>query len=296
MNPLRILLLGNTGQLGWELERSLACLGEVTAVDFPTINLAEPDSALLLMRKLQPNIVVNATAYTAVDRAESELDLVYAINANAPGLLAEETSQLGAAFIHFSTDYVFDGCKGAPYTEDDLPNPQGVYGQSKLSGEKAVLLAGGASLVLRTSWVYSLRRDSFVTKVLSWARQQPTLRLVSDQVSGPTWARQLAEITSLLLARAGADPTGWLMERSGLYHLAGSGYCSRLEWGQAILQLDAHPEEQVTREILPALTADFTTPAIRPLFSALDCSHFIQTFDLRLPEWRSALRLAMETL
>jgi dTDP-4-dehydrorhamnose reductase len=163
-----------------------------------------------------------------------------------------------------------------------------------LEGEQAVLQQGGAALVLRTSWVYSLRRDSFVTKVLSWARQQRALRLVSDQISGPTWARPLAEITALLLAKAGPDPWDWLMERAGLYHLSGSGYCSRLEWGKEILRLDAHPEQQLTQEVLPALTADFPTPAQRPLFSALDCSRFTKTFGLRLPDWQEALLLAMD--
>jgi len=296
MQCLKILLLGNTGQLGWELERSLASLGQVTATDFPAINLAEPHSILPLLRQVSPQIIVNATAYTAVDRAETEPELAQAINAHTPGLLASEAKRLGAAFIHYSTDYVFDGHKGSAYREDDQPNPLGVYGKSKLDGERAALSEGGAALVLRTSWVYSLRRDSFVTKVLGWARQQRTLRLVNDQISGPTWARPLAEITALLLAKAGPDPADWLTERAGLYHLGGSGYCSRMEWGQAILKLDPHPEEQLTKEIVPAATVDFPTPARRPLFSALDCSHFTQTFSLRLPEWQDALRLAMETV
>lgn len=293
---LKILLLGNTGQLGWELQRCLACLGPVTALDYPAINLADPQSVLGVVHQLSPQVMLNATAYTAVDRAETEADLAQAINAEAPGWLAEAARQLGAVFIHYSTDYVFDGRKGSPYDEQDTPNPLGVYGLSKLRGEQAVLQQGGAGLVLRTSWVYSLRRDSFVTKVLGWARQQRTLRLVSDQVSGPTWARQLAEITALLLAKAGAHPAAWLAERAGLYHLAGSGHCSRLEWGQAILRFDPRPQEQLAQEILPALTADFPTPAQRPLFSALDCSRFRQTFGLRLPEWQDALRLALEAV
>ena len=293
---IKILLLGNTGQLGWELERCLASLGQVTALDFPDINLAEPQTILPILRQVTPQVILNATAYTAVDRAETEPDLAQAINAHAPGLLADEAHRLGAAFIHYSTDYVFDGRKGSLYTEDDQPNPLGVYGHSKLGGEQAVLQVGGAGLVLRTSWVYSLRRDSFVTKVLSWARHQPTLRLVTDQISGPTCARQLAEITALLLSKADPHPAAWLAERAGLYHLAGSGHCSRLEWGQAILRLDPRPQEQLTQDILHALTADFPTPAQRPLFSALDCTRFTHTFGLRLPDWQDALRLTMEAL
>jgi dTDP-4-dehydrorhamnose reductase len=294
MTPLKIVLLGNTGQLGWELERAMAPLGTLIATDYPSIDLVNPESIAGWLRAQRPDAIINATAYTAVDRAEQEIERAMAINAAAPGLLAEEARRLRAALIHYSTDYVFDGLKGAPYVESDLPRPLGVYGRSKLEGEQAVLQAGGATLVLRTSWVYSLRRDSFVTKVLSWARQQPSLRLVTDQVSGPTWARLLAEATALLLARAGADLFAYIKEREGLYHLAGSGFCSRLEWGREILKLDPHPEEQITRELLPAQTSDFPTPAQRPLFSALDCTKFTNTFGLRLPDWRDALRLAME--
>jgi len=290
---VRILLLGKIGQLGWELHRTLSPLGEVIALDFPQIDLTQVGSLRQIVRDAHPQVIVNATAYTAVDRAETEIDTALAINALAPGLLAEEASALGAALIHYSTDYVFDGAKGSPYLESDIPNPLGVYGQSKLAGEQAVEQAGGISLILRTSWVYSLRRDSFVVKVRQWARQQPTLRVVSDQVSNPTWARMLAEITAQLLAKGGENVTGWLGERGGLYHLAGSGYASRLEWAHAILSHDPQPEEIVTRELVPARTADFPTPAQRPLFSALDCKKFNDTFGLCLPGWEDALRLAM---
>jgi dTDP-4-dehydrorhamnose reductase len=169
-----------------------------------------------------------------------------------------------------------------------------MYGRSKLAGEQAIERVGGAYIILRTSWVYTTRRDSFVTKVLGWSRQQPTLRMVTDQVSNPTWARMLAEVTAQTLAKGGENVVDWLAERSGIYHLAGSGWASRMEWGQAILRYDPRPQEQVVREILPAATSDFPTPAQRPLFSALDCERFTQTFGLRLPDWDTALRLAME--
>lgn len=321
---MRILLLGNTGQLGWELERALAPLGEVTALDYPELNLADEGRVRLVVRRGAPQVIVNATAYTAVDRAETEPDLAMAINARAPAILAEEARRLGAALIHFSTDYVFDGTKGAPYVESDTPHPLGVYGQSKLAGEQAIQQIGGAYLILRTAWVYSLRRDSFVTKVLQWARQQRTLRLATDQVSNPTWARMLAEATAQLLAMGNAPSLppsgsprtqrtgtggesaapspisalemgeGWGGGRAGLYHLAGDGYASRFEWAQAILRLDPRREEQVVEEIQPALSTDFPTPARRPLFSALNCDKFAATFGLRLPPWEDALRLAME--
>jgi dTDP-4-dehydrorhamnose reductase len=288
------MLFGKWGQLGWELQRSLAPLGEVTAVDYPEIDLVNESQVRELVRLHRPQVIVNATAYTAVDRAESEPKIAMAINARAPGFLAEEALRLGAVLIHYSTDYVFDGNKGSEYLESDSPNPLGIYGQSKLDGERAIQAAGGDYLILRTSWVYSLRRDSFVTKVLQWSRQQQVLRVVSDQVSNPTWARMLAGVTSLLLTRGGVRWRDWLSERRGLYHLAGSGYASRLEWAQAILKYDPHREEQVTREIQPALTADFPTPAQRPLFSALNCDLFNRTFGLSLPAWDNTLRLAME--
>jgi dTDP-4-dehydrorhamnose reductase len=293
-HPLRILLLGNTGQLGWELERTLAPLGELNACDFPAIDLADHKSIRQIIRDCHPDVLVNAAAYTAVDRAEAEPELARSINTLAPAIIAEETRQIGSAFIHFSTDYVFDGLKGIPYLESDLPNPLSVYGSTKLAGEQAVQQLGGAYLILRTSWVYSMRGENFVSKVLNWARTLPTLKLVTDQISGPTWSRMLAGVTSKLIFLGREDPNGWFSQHHGLFHLAGSGYCSRFEWGQQVLQLDPHKEQQVAHELLPALTAEFPTPARRPLFSALNCDHFKQSFHLELPDWNISLKLAME--
>jgi dTDP-4-dehydrorhamnose reductase len=292
---MKILLLGNTGQLGWELERALATLGELYALDYPDLNLVDKDGTVSLIRDYQPQVIVNATAYTAVDKAEHERELADAINARGPGILAEEARSLGAALIHFSTDYVFDGAKGEPYIETDEPCPLGVYAESKLAGERAVQATGGEYLIFRTSWVYSLRRDSFVTKVLQWSRKQRSLKLVTDQISNPTWCRMLAEASAQILAMAAGDPAGWFGEHKGLYHLAGWGYASRLEWGKEILFLDRNKTEQVVEEVLPARTAEFPTPAARPLFSALNCDRFLTTFGLRLPDWQEALRLAMDS-
>jgi dTDP-4-dehydrorhamnose reductase len=293
---MRILLIGNTGQLGWELERCLAPLGELNACDFPAIDLSDADATRQLVRDCHPDLVINAAAYTAVDRAESEPDLAAVINSTAPGILAEEAEHIGSAFIHYSTDYVFDGQKGAPYLETDQPQPLSVYGQTKLAGEQAVQQVGGASIILRTSWVYSLRRDSYVTKVLQWARGKPPLRLVTDQISGPTWARMLAEATTQLIVMGKADLAGFFSHYNGLYHLAGSGYCSRFDWGMQVLKLDPHKDQQTIFEVFHAHTADFPTPAARPLFSALNCDHFSNTFHLQLPDWQVALKLAMEVV
>jgi len=292
---MKILLFGKHGQLGWELHRSLQGLGQVFAYDYPEVDFTAPSSLRRLVEDFVPQIVINAAAYTDVDKAESEAERAKLINAETPALLAEVCRHLGAAFIHYSTDYVFDGMKGTPYTENDAPCPLNVYGQTKLDGEGSVLQEGGTSLVFRTAWVYSTRRDSFVSKVLSWAHSQPEMRIVEDQVSNPTWARALAEITAQLLAKAGPDPLPWLSERRGLYHLAGWGFTSRLEWAKAILQNDHSQAHQVVQRLLPARSAEFPTAASRPLFSALECGKFEQTFASRLPDWEVALPLAMET-
>jgi dTDP-4-dehydrorhamnose reductase len=295
---MKILLLGNKGQLGWELHRALSTLGIVIALDFPQIDLAKSgaksDSLVQTIQATRPQVIVNATAYTAVDRAESEPEIAHAVNAIAPGFLAGQAHQIGAALIHYSTDYVFDGLKGCSYVEEDSQTPLNIYGKSKLAGEQAIIKENDNYLILRTSWVYSLRRDSFVTKVLQWARQRSTLQVVSDQIGSPTWARSLAEITAQLLAMGSKDIYDWVGERRGLYHLAGSGFASRLEWAKAILELDPRREEQTAQEIRPALTTDFPTPARRPLYSALNCDKFTDTFGISLPDWRDALQLAME--
>ncbi|MBK8418327.1 dTDP-4-dehydrorhamnose reductase [Candidatus Villigracilis saccharophilus] len=288
---MRIFILAENGQLGWELCRTLAPLGEIIAVDYPKIDLERPETVCELIREIKPALVVNAAAYTAVDLAETERERAAKINAIAPGLLAEECNRLGAMFFHYSTDYVFDGTKGSPYIESDTPNPLSVYGRSKLEGEQLVRKAGGAHLIFRTSWVYSMRgQGGFISKVMQWSRRQETLRMVTDQIGNPTWARMLAEVAAQIAVRG----QKYVAERSGLYHLAGSGFASRLEWAKMILELDPNKQEQITKEILPALTADFPTPAERPLFSALDCSKFESTFDLKLPGWQSALKLAMQ--
>ena len=291
---MHILLLGKYGQLGWELQRTLAPLGDILALDFPQIDLEQVDSLRELIHNIRPQVIFNATAYTAVDRAESEMEIAHAINSHAPRVMAEEAKKIGAAIIHYSTDYVFDGKKGGDYLEQDPPNPLNMYGESKLEGERAIQDVGESYLILRTSWVYSVRRESFVTRVLEWSRKQTTLRIVSDQVSNPTWCRMLAEVTAQLLAMAGGDMAGGLDKRRGIYPLSGSGRASRFEWAQAILEMDPRREEQIVQEVQPALTSEFPTPAIRPLHSALNCDHFIDTFGLTLPNWREALKLAME--
>jgi len=268
-------------------------LGEIVALDYPEVDFAQPESLRQVVRDFRPDLIVNAVAYTAVDRAEEEVELAMAVNAHAPGVLAEEAARLRAGMIHYSTDYVFDGTKGEPYTEEDEPNPINVYGHSKLEGERAIQAVGGAYLILRTSWVYSLRRDCFVTKVLRWARERETLRIIEDQIGNPTWCRMLAEATALVIAKTSGELFDWMNDRAGVYHLAGRGAASRLEWARKIIESDPRNHEQVVKEILPASGSEFPTPAVRPPYSALDCSRFEANFGLVLPPWHSALRWAI---
>jgi len=290
---MKILLLGNTGQLGWELHRTLLTLGDLVALDYPQIDMSNPDNIRSVVRKHEPELIINATAYTNVDKAESEPDLAMAINSLGPGILAEEAKSLKSALIHYSTDYVFDGRKGEPYTEEDQPTPLSVYGETKLAGEQAVQSVGGAYLIFRTSWVYSLRRPCFVTKVLQWSRKHETLRIVDDQISTPTWARTLAEASAQVVALGCGTIHDFMIDNRGLYHLSGGGYCSRFDWAKEILALDPNKEEQLTKEILPAKSSDFPTPATRPTVSTLNCTKFISRFTLYMKPWDVVLAISI---
>lgn len=290
---MKIVLFGKSGQLGWELERTLAGLGNVAALDRGQLDLRDLNAVQRILNEIEPNLIINASAYTEVDKAEEEPELAMKVNALAPGVMAEISRKLGAALIHYSTDYVFDGMANTPYMEDDQTHPLNVYGKSKLMGEEHIKQAGDAYLILRTSWVYSLRGNSFVNKVLGWARKNSTLRIVDDQVGSPTWARMLAEMTSLLLAQTRGHVYEKVREQRGIYHLAGSGYTSRYEWTKEILANDPDRSRQTVQILEPAQTIDFPTPAARPLFSALDCTRFEKTFGLRVPPWNSILKLAM---
>lgn len=285
----RVLLLGASGQVGWELARLLRPECELHAPSRYELDQADLRGLRQAVRDLKPQAIVNAAAYTDVDRAETEVGLARRVNAEAPRALAEEAARLGSLLVHYSTDYVFDGEKGAPYTEADPPNPLNAYGRSKLEGEQGIQAAGGPHLILRTSWMYSLRRPCILTKVLAWAREKDTLRMAADQWGSPTWCRPLAEATARLM-RAG----GFAAERSGVYHLACRGAASRYELAKAALELDPHPEERRAREVIPAPSEDFPAPARRPRCSALDSSHFEDRFGFGLPAWQEALAQAMQ--
>jgi len=290
----KILQIGTKGQLGWELLRTCAPLGDVVALDYPDVDLSDSTGLRELVRTVKPDVIINAAAYTNVDKAESEPELARAINANGPGILAEESKKINAVLVHYSTDYVFDGKKGSPYVETDTPNPLSVYGQTKLEGEQAIEASGCVNLVLRTSWVYSMRQGGFVTKVLKWARTQEVMRVVDDQISSPTSARMLSEITALILAQGRDDVFDYLREKGGLYHCAGSGSCSRYEWAKAILEFDPHKEEQIVREIVHSKSHEFPSLAERPMISILNIEKIGNYLNLTLQHWEKGLEMVLE--
>jgi len=281
---LRILLTGRNGQVGWELQGQLAQLGALTAVDLEELDLCDSAAIRKLVRQLNPRIIVNPAAYTAVDQAEREPELAFAVNATAPGVLAEEAKRIGALLVHYSTDYVFDGKKPAPYVEDDSPAPLNVYGRSKLAGEKAVEISGCRHIILRTSWVYGARGKNFLLTVLRLAKERPELRLVADQIGAPTWCRALAEATKEIIPRALDDPS-----TCGLYHATNGGETSWFEFAVKILRIAG-----IETPVRPITTAEYPTPAARPANSRLDNSKLRSVFGLSLPDWRSSLAQCMQ--
>lgn len=291
MEPPRILLIGRIGQLGWELRRTLAPLGQITCVDFPEIDLSSADSLRKWVRQSQPRIVINAAAYTAVDKAESEPELAQKINGLAPGILAEEAKRRGALMVHYSTDYIFDGSKTEPYVETDAPNPLGAYGRSKLAGDEAVRAVGGAHLLFRLCWVYGARGQNFMLTMMRLARERDKLRVVSDQVGCPTWSRMIAEATALALKQTiAADDIGAF---TGTYHLAASGHTSWHGFASAIVRLMPEDGKKCT-SVEPIKTAEYPTPAKRPAYSVLSCEKLQRTFGLQLPDWEESLKQVLE--
>jgi dTDP-4-dehydrorhamnose reductase len=280
---LRILLLGKNGQVGWELARALAPLGEVTALGRAELDLADVPRLIATVRALQPEVIVNAAAYTAVDKAESEQDAAFAVNATAPRVLAEEAKRSGALLVHFSTDYVFDGAKATPYVEEDPTNPLNVYGASKLAGERAIPAAGCRHLILRTSWVYGPRGANFMLTMLRLARERPQLRVVDDQVGAPTSSRAIADATAAVLVRAMASPG-----LEGLYHLTASGETSWCGFARAILA-----RAGIEIPVVPIPTEQYPTPARRPRNSRLDCARLRAAFGVTLAPWQESLAEAM---
>lgn len=291
MKQRKILVTGVDGQVGFELLCSLQGLGEVVAVDRKAMDLSDASSVSRVIRDIAPDIIVNPAAYTAVDRAEEEQDLAERINIAAPRVMAEEVARSGALLIHYSTDYVFDGEKPAPYDEDDVSNPQSVYGRTKRDGELAIAETGCNHLILRTSWVYGMRGRNFLLTMLKLARERDELRVVANQVGAPTWSKTIAALTAGTVAHAPTgDSAAWWRERSGIYNLTSAGSTSWAGFAEAIFeyaQLKARPV------VVPIDAAEYPTPAKRPANSRLSHDKLTRVFGLVPPSWQHALRLCL---
>jgi len=284
---VRILLTGRNGQVGWELERALPALGELIATDRAILDLADPEAIRRVVRDAEPEVIVNAAAYTAVDQAESDPELAMRINGIAPGVLAEEAKRLGALLVHYSTDYVFDGTKAEPYLEADATKPINVYGATKLEGERAILAAGCRHLILRASWVYSLRGANFLLTVLRLARQRARIRIVADQHGTPTSATLIADATTRALRACAAGSAG----PRAIFHLATARVASRHEFAVEAIRLLG-----LQCIVEQATSGEFPLPARRPALSALATARFERAFDVVLPDWRADLEQCLRPI
>ena len=298
---MKIFLLGKGGQVGWELQRSLAPLGELIALEFDSTDYCGDFTNLAglaeTVRQVKPDVIVNAAAHTAVDKAESEPELVRTINALAPGVLADEAEKLGAWLIHYSTDYVFNGSGTTPWKESDATGPLGVYGQTKLEGEQAVMRCS-RHLIFRTSWVFAARGANFAKTMLRLAKERDQLKVIADQIGAPTGAELLADVTAHAIRTVQIRPDG--QKLAGLYHLAAAGETSWHGYAQFVIErAQAHGETLKVSpdKVLPITTADYPTPAKRPANSRLDTTKLQSTFGLVLPDWRSGVeRMLIEVL
>lgn len=302
-----ILLIGTNGQVGRELNRMLPRVGDLTSLDRSRLDLSKPEEIRNAIRAVRPQWIVNAAAYTAVDKAESEQSVARAINAEAPAVMAEEAKKSGAFLIHYSTDYVFDGLKTAPYDEDDPTNPQNVYGRTKLEGEQAIQASGAPHLIFRTAWVYATTGKNFLLTILRLATQREELRIVSDQIGAPILSGEISRATTEVLSNicARANIPAAMNEVSGIYHLTAGGETSWADFAKAILEEAASiaPETPwfaqatnnlplIASRVIPIRTSEYPTPARRPAYSVLSNARLARIFGVRLPDWRSQLHSA----
>ena len=298
-NP-RVLIVGNAGQLGRELEKIFTGYGAIVGVDRESVDLADAEKTRELVRRAAPDIILNAAAYTAVDRAESERDLAYAINEQAPRVLAEEAHRHDAIFVHYSTDYIFDGGKSepksTPWIESDTPNPLNVYGASKLAGEQAVENTGGKFLIFRTSWVYGPHGNNFLLTMLRLARERDRLSIVDDQIGGPTTSIELARATHSIVTGILAGSFGAPEDWTGLYHMTCGGSVSWFGFAQAIFARAAALLALKPPTLTPIATKDYPTPAARPRYSVLSNAKLHARFNVALLPWESALEETLQAL
>ncbi|SIR32522.1 dTDP-4-dehydrorhamnose reductase [Pseudomonas sp. B10] len=295
---MKILLLGKNGQVGWELQRSLAPLGELVALDRHPVDglsgdLSNLESLRATIRKVKPDVIVNAAAYTAVDKAESETELADRVNGLASGVMAEEAAASGAWLVHYSTDYVFNGQGVTPWQETDAVAPVNHYGSSKLAGEQAIIASGCSHLIFRTSWVYGARGNNFAKTMLRLAKDRETLSVIADQIGAPTGADLIADVTALTIQHAMKQP-----ELAGLYHLAAAGEVSWHGYASHVIDFaKSQGEELAVKSVNPIETTAYPTPARRPLNSRLNTQKLSDNFSLHLPDWQSGVtRMLREVL
>jgi dTDP-4-dehydrorhamnose reductase len=300
-----ILLTGKNGQVGFELAKLLPRLGPLVALDRTQLDLSNPSEIRRVVREVRPRLIINAAAYTAVDKAESDQAAARSINSDAPAVLAEEAKKIGAAIVHYSTDYVFDGVKTSPYLEDDPKNPLGVYGRTKLDGEEAIRKSGVPHLIFRTAWVYATRGRNFLLTILRLASEREELRIVNDQIGAPTWCHEIAQGTISVLQRlaASSDPDSTLSRVSRTYHMTAAGTTTWFEFAKSICEQATHAPSDlpwvaqatsgrplILKRIVPITTAEYPTPAKRPPYSVLSNERLLQSFGLSLPDWRAQLQ------
>jgi dTDP-4-dehydrorhamnose reductase len=295
MTNARVLIFGRTGQLGWELRHKLACLGPVATVGSADVNFAKPETVREAISAWGPAVIVNAAAYTAVDKAESEPELAMAINGTAPGVLAEEAKRAGALLVHYSTDYVYDGSKQGMWVETDATNPLNVYGKTKLAGDEAIAAAGCDHLIFRTSWVYGARGNNFLLTMLRMSKERPELRVVDDQTGAPTSSECIAQATADAVAQVIGPKGGGLQGRSGVYHLACSGSTTWFGFAKTLIERSVSLGAG-TPKMTPIPTSEFPRPATRPMNSRLSGARLEEAFGVRMPDWEDALALVLETL
>ncbi len=290
---MHIVLIGSGGQLGVALAGMLGSIANVTSYPRTALDVTDLGALRAALRAARPDVVVNAAAFTDVDAAERDEAAATKANGEAVAVMGEECRELRAGLVHYSTDFVFDGRASRPYREDDMTGPISAYGRSKLAGERALIEGGAPAIVLRTAWVYSRWRRSFVSSILRLARERETLRVVADQVGSPTFASDLACGTALIVHGMRQDPFGAFDEARGVYHLAGGGVVSRFDLAAAAIACDPRPQEHRLRHLEPTTSAEYPLPAARPAFAPLDCEKVRRRFGVALPDWKDALARAV---
>mgnify|MGYP001191278000 FL=1 len=290
---MKFLLIGKNGQVGWELSHSLSKLGNVFALGRSELDLSMPETLGAIIQDIRPDIIINAAAYTAVDKAESEPDLAMTVNGISPGVIAREAKKIGAGMIHYSTDYVFDGKATSPYKEESPTYPLNIYGKSKLAGEQAVIQVGIPHIIIRTSWVYSLRGSNFLLTIKKLAQTRKQIKVIDDQTGAPTWAGSIAEGTKRILEKSLTKSTKAkkLFISSGVFHMSCSGKTNWFGFANKILEFSGLSKNI---ELVPISTTEYTTPAVRPRYSQLSNKKLKQVFNQEMPQWQDALKQCLD--